>query len=189
MNESINKLYTSRLRLQPVRASDLEALEELWSDPAVMQFLPGNQPRSREETQAELNFMLEHWASTGFGAWTISFKDRDELIGYCYLQYLHLEPGGVSAESLPDPNLVELAYGLARAYWGQGLVPEAARAALEFGFSEAGLEQIVAGIHTDNHASQRVLEKLGFQEDPTLNFYGDCPHFRLTAEAFREAQP
>jgi len=189
MNDVPEEIETGRLSLHPIRRSDLDALVALWSDPSVMQFLPGNRPRTVEAAQAELAFMLDHWKAHGIGAWAIFLRGQDEMIGYCYLQYLHPEPGGVTPESLPNPNMLELAYALARKAWGRGLATEAAEAVVNYGFKEKGLEQVVAGIHCDNEASRRVLEKVGFREDPTLRFYGDCPHFRLAAAEFREAHP
>ena len=56
---------------------------------------------------------------------------------------------------------VEIAWRLHRRHWGQGYATEAARAAIEDGFSRAGLREIVALTALGNIPSQRVMERLG----------------------------
>jgi ribosomal-protein-alanine N-acetyltransferase len=53
-------------------------------------------------------------------------------------------------------------YDLARDYWGLGIMPEALREALRFGFGRMGLNRVEADASAENTASSRVLEKLGF---------------------------
>src|ERR687884_170254 len=81
--------------------------------------------------------------------WTdraVTLKDGGELLGYCGLK------------TLADTPDIELLYGIVEEHWGRGLVTEAARAALRFGFEEAGLDYIVAIALPENVASQRVME-------------------------------
>ncbi len=61
----------------------------------------------------------------------------------------------------------EAGYGLARAYWGQGLGSEALRAILRFGFDQLDLNRIYARTIADNHESVRLLERLGFRREGT----------------------
>jgi len=56
---------------------------------------------------------------------------------------------------------VELGYWIARAHWGRGYATEAARAVLRIART-LGHQRILAGHFTDNPASGRVLDKLGF---------------------------
>jgi ribosomal-protein-serine acetyltransferase len=57
----------------------------------------------------------------------------------------------------------ELGYWCGSAYRNQGLVTEAARAVLNFGFRELGLHKVTVGCATENAPSRRVIEKLGFR--------------------------
>src|SRR5256885_9265819 len=54
---------------------------------------------------------------------------------------------------------------LARPYWGQGLMTEAVRAMIQFGFEHMGLNRIEAEVMPENIASIRFLSKLGFEEE------------------------
>ena len=56
----------------------------------------------------------------------------------------------------------ELGYWIGKPYWGQGLVPEAARELLRYAFSELGMKRIWCGHYDGNIKSRRVMEKLGF---------------------------
>ena len=53
-------------------------------------------------------------------------------------------------------------------FWGQGLVPEAARAVVEWGFKERALAKVFARADARNTNSQRVMEKLGMTREGLL---------------------
>ena len=65
---------------------------------------------------------------------------------------------------------MEVAWRLARRYWGQGYATEAARAALDYGFGELGLEEIVALTVPANRRSCRVRERQGMTRRPEDDF-------------------
>jgi RimJ/RimL family protein N-acetyltransferase len=56
----------------------------------------------------------------------------------------------------------ELGYWLAEPYWGRGIMPEAVRRVCNYGFRMFEVERIFARPFGGNRASQRVLEKAGF---------------------------
>ncbi len=55
----------------------------------------------------------------------------------------------------------ELAWTLARRWWGQGFATEAARAALDYAFVAWRRNRVISLIHPENRASVRVAERLG----------------------------
>jgi len=57
----------------------------------------------------------------------------------------------------------ELGYWLAPALWRQGLMTEAAHAVVRWGFETLGLHKIKVGCVSENGASRRVIEKVGFR--------------------------
>ena len=57
---------------------------------------------------------------------------------------------------------------LSREYWGRGLMPEALRAMIAFGFERMGLNRIEARCIAENAASARVMEKVGMTYEGTL---------------------
>jgi RimJ/RimL family protein N-acetyltransferase len=82
---------------------------------------------------------------------------------------------------LEHSGLTEIGYRYLPAAWGQGIGSEAARAVLEHGFRALALDPIVAVTHPDNHASQRVLQKIGLRSEGEAYHYGQwLRFFRLT---------
>ena len=64
----------------------------------------------------------------------------------------------------------EIGWRLAASCWGNGYAPEAARAALSFGFDEIGLDEILSFTSVLNLKSQRVMQKIGMTTDPAEDF-------------------
>ncbi len=157
---SIPEIETERLRLRGFRPDDLDALCQVFGDPVVMKYISGGKPRTREATEEGLLRSIEGWHKRGFGLWAAEEKATGTVVGYCGLMPL---------EDTPE---IEVAYGLAKAAWGQGFAVEAARAALEYAFEQLKLERVVAVVNPLNVASQRVLEKLGMSYTKNVHHYG-----------------
>lgn len=56
----------------------------------------------------------------------------------------------------------ELGYWLAQPFWGQGIITQAVRQMVAYGFQNFNIARIFARPFGTNRASQRVLEKAGF---------------------------
>ena len=90
---------------------------------------------------------------------------------------------------------VEVGWRLAVAHWGRGYATEGARAALDYGFDQVGLREIVSFTTVGNHRSRRVMERLGMHRAPEEDFMHPSlpeghplrPHvlYRLSAAAHR----
>jgi RimJ/RimL family protein N-acetyltransferase len=65
---------------------------------------------------------------------------------------------------------VEIGWRLAYDFWGFGYAREAASAALEFGFQQIGLEEIVSFTARQNSRSRRVMERLGMMRSAEDDF-------------------
>ena len=63
---------------------------------------------------------------------------------------------------LPGPD-EEIGYALSPEFWGLGLIPEAVRELLRYGFEDLGLAAIWCGHYDFNDKSRRVVEKCGFR--------------------------
>jgi RimJ/RimL family protein N-acetyltransferase len=53
-------------------------------------------------------------------------------------------------------------------YWGKGIIGEASKLVIEYGFNELNFHKIYAGIYKPNKRSLRAAEKLGFQKEGVL---------------------
>jgi RimJ/RimL family protein N-acetyltransferase len=153
-------LHTPRLLLRTWRSNDLPAFAAMSADPEVMEFLaPLDQPGACAAWAARLQ---THWRDHGFGRWVVGLADGASFIGVVGLAWVPYQAHFTPA--------VEIAWRLARAYWGRGYASEAARAALGYGFDKLGLAEIVAVTVPANRRSRRVMEQLGMRRDPAEDY-------------------
>ncbi len=166
MADSIETFTTARLAATRRSAADYDDLRRLHQDPVAMATLSvDGQPLAEEQTRASLRGSLEHWERHGFGVWTFREQADGAFVGYCGLWCVVVE----------GCDEVELLYALLPAYWGRGLATEMAAAVLDIGFRRLGLTDIIAYTLTSNRASQRVMEKSGFNYEREIVHVG-LPH-------------
>jgi ribosomal-protein-alanine N-acetyltransferase len=89
--------------------------------------------------------------------WGVTVKPDPTLIGLCILY--HLQPR-------PEARAM-LGYELARASWGRGLMTEAMRTVLAWGFTELGLDRVEADADATNDRSLQSLQRAGFRQTGT----------------------
>ncbi|HEX6118739.1 MAG TPA: GNAT family N-acetyltransferase [Dongiaceae bacterium] len=152
-------LSTPRLILRPWREADDDAFAAMFDDAMVMEFLPAT---SRPEIDAFIQRIKAHFAEHGFGWWAVELPGIAPFIGYVGLTVPRFE-----AHFMPA---VEVGWRLASAHWGQGYATEGAQAALEFGFTQRGLGEIVSFTVPANVRSLRVMQRLGMTHDPADDF-------------------
>lgn len=144
-------LETPRLLLRHQVLSDLDDLWALYCDPEITKYIP-DAPRTRKEAQEELEWHMHgHPKHPQLGLWATIHKASGKFIGRC----------GLLPWTLDERQEVEVAYTLAREFWGQGLATEAAEAILRYGFDELKLGRLICLIDPDHVASQRVAAKIG----------------------------
>jgi RimJ/RimL family protein N-acetyltransferase len=178
-------LTTERLRLRRWRASDREPFARLNADPEVMRYFL--RPLTREESDALVDRIEARFDERGYGLWAAERRSDGLFVGFVGLAYQTFEA--------PFTPCVEVGWRLAREAWGQGLATEGGRAALAFGFGEAGLDEIVSLTAVIHERSRRVMERLGMHRDPADDFdYPAIPEgnplrrhvlYRLRREEFR----
>ena len=62
-----------------------------------------------------------------------------------------------------NPNAMMLGYAMGEEYWGQGIMTEASKAVMNYGFSLPDIDIITCCCYTYNNRSRRVIEKCGFE--------------------------
>ncbi len=154
------EVETERLRMRHYELEDADEQLRILSDPEFRRRLRPQPLPTRDMVLVGLGRIDEHWRLLGYGQWALELKDEGRLFGYCALK--HLVP----------TDEVELYYGADPAYWGRGLVTEAARAALRYGFGRAGLERVMAVTDKENKGSRRVMEKCGLRYERDDFYFG-----------------
>lgn len=154
------RLTTDRLILRPWRDRDLDPYVALCTNPTVMRYFPW--AMGREESEASMARYRAHFAEHGWGPWVVEVPGESDFAGVVGLSTVRSETHFTPA--------VEVAWRLFPAFQGRGYATEAARGCVAFGFTRAGLNEIVAMCTPDNLASRRVMEKLGMTHDPADDF-------------------
>jgi RimJ/RimL family protein N-acetyltransferase len=130
------------------------------ADPRVMEHFPGTMTRA--ESDAHADRIDEHFAEHGFGLWAVEAPGEVEFAGFVGLAVPRFEAHFTPA--------VEVGWRLAAEWWGRGYATEAAREALRFGFTEAGLSEIVSFTAPANEPSRAVMRRIGMTHDPADDF-------------------
>jgi RimJ/RimL family protein N-acetyltransferase len=162
MNElGIPTLETQRLRLRPFRRSDIDDYAALRIDQEVLRYLScGPEPWDRSRSWRHLAFLIGHWQLCDAGMWAMEHQETGAFVGMV---------GFAAPEGWPG---FELAWTLARRWWGNGYATEGARAALVHAFSTLKMDRVISLIHPENHASIRVAERIGERLQNRLSHLG-----------------
>ncbi|MEM1367504.1 MAG: GNAT family N-acetyltransferase [Cyanobacteria bacterium P01_H01_bin.15] len=149
------ELKTARLWLRRWQNTDLVPFARLNVDPRVMKYFPNC--LSRAESDALIQRIETHFTAHGFGLWAAEIRETQTFIGFVGL--------AIPIFTANFTPCVEIGWRLAAAHWGQGYATEAARAALEFGFSDLGLPEIVSFTVPENLRSRNVMRRLGMHHN------------------------
>lgn len=135
-----------RLQFSPFAEGDAARLHRHWNHPDVRRHLWDDQPVALETVHDVVAASRASFAADGYGMWILD--DADGFAGTCGLR-------------ATDGGEVEVIYSIERSRWGAGLATEAAAAVLREAFTTLALPRVLGGVDDANHASRRVLEKLG----------------------------
>ena len=144
MSPQDRTLITDRLRLQPLDVADAASLHPIYHHPDAMRFWD-TPPHA---TVAETRAMIDHMVHARSCWWTIRLRKEERAIGV--------------VGYLGNPGVPGMGYILHPAAWGQGLMSEAVRAALDYGFDVLDLDRVELWIAQENRASRRLAERVGF---------------------------
>ena len=151
------QLPTERLLLRRMRLDDAADMFAYASDPQVTSTVTWDTHLSIDDSLAFLRQVIAGYERGDQASWGIEHRADRKFIGT--IGFATPRQGGYVAE---------VGYALARPYWGQGLMTEALRAVVDFGFRYMELRRIEAVCRVDNIGSYRVMEKAGMQFEGIL---------------------
>lgn len=150
-------IETERLLLRPPRLTDAEALYRNYtSDPEVPRYMTWTPHESPSETQGFIERCLQDADAGRAFHWMLTERGGND------------EPFGVVSVSRDNEFCMHLGYVVGRERWGQGLVPEAAQAVLDWVKAQPEIYRCYAVCDVENRASARVLEKLKLRYEGIL---------------------
>ena len=151
--DAVPCFITDNLILRPWDLDDVGDLYKYASDPCIGLSAGWKPHRSVEESREVIeNVFMKP------GIYAIIYKPTNEVIGSIGLHAGNKESRGLGN----DEKQAEIGYWLAKPYWGNGFMVEAAKPLIEFGFFDLELNRIWIAYFDGNHRSMRVAEKLGF---------------------------
>src|SRR5258706_14561101 len=174
-------LEPSRLRLRPLAETDEADLVALDSAPEVMRYVgsPAGVKSPAETVERARRRIREtgRGAYAPLGFWRIEGRSDGAFHGVGALI------------QMPEADDVEVAYRLARRGWGQGIATEAAGALVAHALGPLALPRVVAVTYPENQASQRVLDKLGFERRGIREYKGARATYHVLAASAWAARP
>ncbi len=162
-------IESDRFVLRPIEMSDAEDILELDSDPLVHKYLDNKVISSLEEAREIIEYIQSQYRDNNLGRVAIIDKSNGDFIGWSGLK---LESG-----LRPGKTYYDLGYRLKTKYWGKGIGTETAKAVLNFGFTDLGLETICAAADVLNLASNKILTKIGMSFTEQFTFEGNLCNF------------
>jgi ribosomal-protein-alanine N-acetyltransferase len=154
-------------RLRPLRVADAAALYAYLRDPVVTE-LTSYPVVSMPLVEAMIERSLSRWAAGELSRWGVALPHDDQLVGTC----------GFTEWSRAH-RWAELAFDLAQAHWGKGLMRQAVAAVLPWTFRQDRVDRVHAFVRVDNRRSERLLARIGFVREGCLRNYRVCrgqPH-------------
>jgi [ribosomal protein S5]-alanine N-acetyltransferase len=155
------------VRLRPLRMGDAAELYAYLRDPAVTG-LTSYPEVTVPMVEAMIERALARWAAGDLSKWGVALQHDDHLVGTC----------GFNEWSRVH-RWAELAFDLAQAHWGKGLMRQAVAAVLQWTYHQDQVHRVQAFVRVDNRRSERLLERSGFVREGCLRSYRVCrgqPH-------------
>ena len=148
-------IETERLVLRSFKQSDLHDFNEYASIPGVGEMAGWKHHETIQKTQEILDKFIKEDKT-----FAIVLKKNNKVIGSIGVEKYGLE------EKLTEFNGYygrEIGYVLSKDYWGEGIMPEAVGAVIDYLFNDLNLDFLTCGYYDFNHQSKRVQEKCGFK--------------------------
>jgi ribosomal-protein-alanine N-acetyltransferase len=150
-------LETERLLLRRVDTNDIKEIFALRSNPETMKYIPRPLVKTNEDALEHIA-MIDTKIETNEGInWAITLKNDPKLIGV--IGHYRIKPEHYRAE---------IGYMLLPEFHGKGIISEAVKETVNYGFKIMKLHSIEAIIAPENHGSAKVLEKNGFVKEAHL---------------------
>ncbi len=153
------QLTTENLILRETKLADVPAIFQIFADDEVTKYHDLETATSLEQVQFIIERRADRFKNQQGIRWGIAKKEDNIIIGSC-------------GYSIKNHFQVEIGYELARGYWRKGLMTEALRTIIHWGFHQLNLNRIEAFVMLENTASIKLLGNLRFVEEGTLREYG-----------------
>ncbi len=169
LQRAVKILETERLLLRELEPEgDAAFMLEVLNEPAFIANVADRGVRTIDDAKEYIRErILPSYTEHGFGFYLVELKESGEPVGIS---------GLVKRETMDD---VDIGFSTLEKYWGRGYAFEAAAALMAHGRTVHGLPRIVGATAPHNHASARLLEKLGLRYERMVRLPGYTDDSRL----------
>jgi len=150
-------LNTKRLVLRKVTLQDAKDIYEYAKDPVVSKYTLWSRHRNLTDSLKFVKYITSNYRKGVEENWGIVYKAENKLIGT--IGFFNWDEAN---------NKAEIHYALSNKYAGLGLMTEAAKAVIEFGFDKMHLNRIEAKCMLKNFASEKVMQKCGMKYESIM---------------------
>lgn len=159
---------SERLGFRNWDEADIGLLQEINSDPMVMEYFPSL--LTLEETTDLVRRMQQMYIAHRYCYFAVDHLDSGRFIGFI----------GLCNQNYPSPftPCVDIGWRIHKEYWGMGLATEGAYKCLDYAFNSVGLTHVRSIAPVANLKSIRVMEKIG------MGYLGTFEHPKLEAFPF-----
>jgi|SRR5215831_4580825 len=172
-DDQLKVLETDRLILRRLSTDDAEFILQLLNEPSFLRFIGDKGVRTLRDARDYIsNGPVDMYNRFGFGLYLTELKDGGVPIGIC---------GLIKRDALED---VDIGFAFLPKFWAKGYAYESASAVMTYGKDVLGLRRIVAITSPDNHASAKLLGKLGLQFERMVKLSEDAEEVRLFVADF-----
>jgi ribosomal-protein-alanine N-acetyltransferase len=150
-------LETNRLLLRPLELYDAEAMFAMDSNPEVHKYLWQTPALNIDEVIKVIEYVRSQYIKNNIGRFATIIKETGEFIGWTGIKFVddHIENG--------NTNFYDYGYRLNENFWNKGYATEASKAWLDFGFNQMKIDKMNAYTHSENGASNHILQKVGMK--------------------------
>ena len=161
-------LETENLVLRPFKDEDVDDYFGVLDSPEVRRLLHLPESLDRSDAWQQMAWFVGQWELRGTGHWALEEKKSGQFVGRA----------GLHRPERHDWPGVEVGWLLHPDYWGRGYATEAGGAAVRYGFEDLQVDKLFSCILPENHRSQAVAKRLGFEflEERVLAFFPKLPH-------------
>ncbi len=162
-------LHTDRLDLVEIKQQHLGDIFKLFGDNRVTQFYNIVTLSNESEAQRFIDWFQNRFVEKLGIRWGISLKGSDSIIGT------------IGFNNFTKRHRANIGYDLQTNFWNRGIITEALKTVINFGFNELDINRIEAEVMQGNYASEKLLIKVGFKNEGILRewMYWNDKHYDM----------
>ncbi len=146
------QIETKRLLLRELVQADAKAVFHNYADEEIANNFMDKPFADIAQAKQLIDAFKAEFTQGKALTWALALKETNACVGTC--SYM-----------IESSSCAEIGYDLSKAHWGKGLMSEALRAVIDYGFDRLGFQKIEADTLSYNTRSINLLKRLGFHLD------------------------